>query len=997
MSEKKGLLEKEVTRRDFIKATGGVAAGAAVFGSFFSVQKVFAATGENTPDITSGTNVKFRLSVCQNCHSRCGIMGKVVDGVLVKIDGNPYHPNNMEEDERLTYATAVTTAYNTPGRLCPKGQAGVQVLYDPYRIKHPLKRVGARGSGKWQVISWNQAFTEIAAKINTLIPTANRLTTNIDNSVTELGKIASQLMFSPGRSTDGEIIDRIFKNTWGTINSRLDHTSICETSHHVGNKLMTWEGTKKDHFKPDIINCEYLILFGANYNEANFPMLALSRKLSEFKKVAGRTLVVVDPRMSNTAAKANTWLPAKPGTDAAVALAMVWRIMQKVINNDVDAQASITYLTNPNQAAATTDNEKTWTDSTWLVVVGKSATADAGITVGKYVRGSDLAAGYGIGANNKAVWNGATAIDASTAAAGILVPGQITLTSANGAGNVYCKTAFELLKEEIYDGKSVDYYASICGLDSSTLSSIADAFLLKGKKAVANAYRGSVQHTNGVPTIRAVMLLNMFVGNYDWIGGNAVGGGTWSYNTGMSGGSYSPAGCRVDRANVSATFYSTLVTNYPTKYAFPAQRPWGTYWLNGNYQEAFLGIATQYPYPCKVLITYWNAWPYSVPALKDVFTSTVTDESKIPLFVSISTTMGELEAYADYILPDTTYMEKWSFPGLTPTILTKATSYRQPLVGTFDGKAWDAAFDPNGTNAYAPIYPDTKMFEDILFGIAGALGFTTDIGGTALPANAWAHVKVGVTNLSTSSTKTVQDIIDKGGAFQDPGNAYTGNYLTGQYANIIQIYSEQLAIQVDSMGTAAAAAWSATTTTDAAWTNHMSDIKSYRFNPLAHYEQVRDVKNNPVTDLTYPFQLITYKSVLHGQARTIDLPWLVGIMPENFVVINSSDAGALDIKTYDLVRVSSPSNPTGIVGRARVTEGIRPGVVAISHHYGHWEHSSKPRYEDGTASGYDSTRSAGIQPNLIMRIDPSMGDISLQDKIGGSVSFYDTRVKVEKA
>ncbi|MBI4600848.1 MAG: molybdopterin-dependent oxidoreductase, partial [Planctomycetes bacterium] len=192
----------------------------------------------------------------------------------------------MEEDERLSWSDSPTTAASTPGRLCPKGQAGVQVLYDPYRIKHPLKRVGARGSGKWQRISWTQAFTEIAEKMDDLIPTSTRTTSRVSSSVSELGWASNGLMFSPGRSTDGEIIERFFKNTYGTANYRLDHTSICEVSHHVSNELMTWNVStgagRKNHFKPDLIGAEYLILFGANYLEANFPMLATARKLVEF-------------------------------------------------------------------------------------------------------------------------------------------------------------------------------------------------------------------------------------------------------------------------------------------------------------------------------------------------------------------------------------------------------------------------------------------------------------------------------------------------------------------------------------------------------------------------------------------------------------------------------------------------------------------------------------------------------------------------------------------
>ncbi len=1015
------------TRRDFLKTTSAAAAGAAAFTTFFTVKNAEAiTTGENTPDPVSpatGQSIVYRFSNCQNCHSRCGLMGKVVGpagstdpaaGVLVKLEGNPFHPNNMEDDERLPFSADPAQAIVTPGRLCPKGHAGVQVLYDPYRVKRPMKRVGARGSGRWQVISWSTALSEIAAKINALIPVASRLSTPIDLSRLPLGPIANQLMFAPGRSEDKQIIERIFKNTWGSQNYRLDHTSICEVDHHVANELMTWDVSgkkgRKDHFKPDLLNTEYLIIFGGNYVEANFPMLALSRKLAEFKKTSGRTLVVVDPRLSNTAAKADIWLPAKPGTDGAVALAMAWRIMQRIINGDVDAANSTQYLKNPNAAAATADGEYTWTDMTRLVVVGMDSTASGnGHTIGKYLRGNEVS-GLGGAATDYVVWTGGAEANASTAADGDLLPGELTVSGAAG-GNLYCKTVFELLKEEIYDGKSVAYYAAIAGLDAGTLQSMADAFLLKGKKAVANTYRGTVQHTNGFQAQKSVMLLNTLVGNFDWKGGNTTGGGKWSFDANMFGsgsgsvdygwGTKYPVGPRVDRAkaySLSPNFNTWYENTYGT---YPAVRPWGPYWTHGNFQEAFLGIANQYPYACKVLITYWNAWPYSTPALRDVFNNAIRNEEKIPLFVAITTTMGEVEVFADYILPETTYLEKWCFPGGTQTITTKFTNLRQPLVGSFDGKPWDAPFDVNGTNNYSPVYPETRTLDDILIQLMSALGLTTDIKGDVLPANHWAESKLGLDYLAAQSGQSADDIVARGGVFADPGTSYSGNYLASRYANEIKVYTEEIATTIDSMyddgaGTSPLAAWDASTAWDASWTNRLADVKRYRFNPLPAWEPLQDIKGRAVNDLSYPFQLITWKTVLHGQARTIDLSWLSSIEPENFVWINTADANALGIRTYDRIRLISPTNQIGVIGRALVTEAIRPGVVGASHHYGHWEHASRPHTQDGTAQPYDASRSLGINLNPVMRMDPALGDVSLQSKIGGSCSFSDTRVQIEK-
>lgn len=1039
-----------VSRRDFLKTTAAATAGAAAFASFFTVKDAEAVTtGENPPDpVTeaSGQSIRYRFSVCQNCHSRCGLMAKVVGpagstdpaaGVLVKLEGNPYNPQNMEEDERLTWTDPLSKATATPGRLCPKGHAGIQVLYDPYRIKHPLRRVGARGSGQWEAVSWATAFSEIAAKINTLIPAGTRLTAPINAAFPRLGPIANGLAVSPGRLPDGEMNEKIFKDVYGTANYRLDHTSICEVSHHVSNELMTWEGGKKNHFKPDVKGADYLLIFGANYLEANFPMLGLARQISEFKKKspAGK-LVVVDPRFSNTAAKADRWIPARPGTDGAMALGIATHIINAygpttAAGGASDSTSIAKYLRNANKKAANDDSETTWTDAARLVIVAKSAGAPASASVGEFLRVQDFLPASQAANANFAAWVGAgpaeikTTTNAGDEVNGDLLPGVQVLTGGElGVESIAVKTVYQILYDNVIAPYSVQYYADIAGVDASLVQTIAAEFFAAGKKAVANPYRGTVQHTNGVWSMMGVALLNTLAGNYDWQGGNTNGAGGWGYAyTGMAGsawgaawgaystfGSSGPFGPRIERAKATGTYsYPNLVTDGFGGY--PARRPWGPYWTHGNYQEIIPGIADQYPYPIKVLITYWNALPYSVPALKDVFLSTVRDTSKLPLFIAVDNVMGEASAYADYILPDTTYLERWCFPGgSNVSFLAKYTPLRQPVVGSFDNKAWDADFDFAGTNAYNPIYPDTKLWEEILLGLMNALGMTAEISGIALPANAWAHWKPAVTKLKDTvnaatdpglpgaGALTEADIIARGGAFQDPGFGYDTSAsglnqgkLRYKYGNSIRLYYEELAKEPDSMGDGVRRL--APAVTGGGLTQYLA---------VAHYEAIKDVTDVPVTDFTYPFQLVTYKMVLHGQARTQNLPWLTVWQPENFVELNASDAASLGLRTGDRARVSSASNPTGLIGRVKVTEGLRPGVVAISHHFGHWQQNAAAWSESGVVQPTDPTRALGIQPNLVMRYDDGLADagatpVTLQDKIGGSCSFYDTRVRVEKA
>jgi len=117
------LLDGQVDRRRFLQMAATLSAAAGAGDMLFLARPAEAlTTGQIPPDATElDADVQILMSVCQNCHSRCGIMARVKDGIVLKIDGNPYHPNNLGPDERPTYATPVDQAKRKPGRLCAKG------------------------------------------------------------------------------------------------------------------------------------------------------------------------------------------------------------------------------------------------------------------------------------------------------------------------------------------------------------------------------------------------------------------------------------------------------------------------------------------------------------------------------------------------------------------------------------------------------------------------------------------------------------------------------------------------------------------------------------------------------------------------------------------------------------------------------------------------------------------------------------------------------------
>ncbi len=206
-----------ITRRDFIKlgaASSGLAAAGLGTGSALAGSIKFAEGGRDFSPQT-GKERKAIPSACWQCVTRDGIIGYVEDGRLVKIEGNPELPR-------------------TNGKLCARGQAGVNVIYNPDRLLSPLKRVGKRGEGKWQKISWDDALDllinggEIAGR------KVKGLKTLRDEGHPE------KFMFHYGRmkGSDGKIIKDYFLTAYGT-KTVGNHTSICESAKWTAHEI-TW-------------------------------------------------------------------------------------------------------------------------------------------------------------------------------------------------------------------------------------------------------------------------------------------------------------------------------------------------------------------------------------------------------------------------------------------------------------------------------------------------------------------------------------------------------------------------------------------------------------------------------------------------------------------------------------------------------------------------------------------------------------------------------------
>ncbi len=234
------------------------------------------------PDLSKYEGTQKVPGMCQLCSTICGIIGHVKDGRIIKIEGNPKDPNSR-------------------GRLCARGQAGLNHQYHPERLLYPLKRVGERGEGKWKRITWDEALDEIAAKLKT---------------IRESGQ-PENFAFHQGRQRSKDALSR-FLNAYGT-KTQLSHRSLCSGNRRAANLTYLWES---DWDLNDVEHSKYILNFGSNAFEAHQGHVPFANRIQNGRFQNGAKLVTFDVRLSNTAGASDEWFAPFPGTDGAVALAM---------------------------------------------------------------------------------------------------------------------------------------------------------------------------------------------------------------------------------------------------------------------------------------------------------------------------------------------------------------------------------------------------------------------------------------------------------------------------------------------------------------------------------------------------------------------------------------------------------------------------------------------------------------------------------------------------
>jgi sulfite dehydrogenase (quinone) subunit SoeA len=564
---------------------------------------------ETSPHVSD----EVKQTTCYMCACRCGIDVHIRDGEIRYIQGNRNHPVNH-------------------GVLCGKGSAGIMQHYSPARLRKPLLRVGERGAGNFKEIEWEEALS-IASK---------RLT---DIRKSDPKKLA----FFTGRDQS-----QSFTGWWaaqfGTPNYAA-HGGFCSVNMAAAG-LYTIGGAFWEFGQPDWDHTQYFMLFGVAEDHDSNPVKIGLGKL----KARGVKIVSINPCRTGYSAIADEWIAIRPGTDGLFVLAIIHQLLKC---GRVDLDYLLAYTNAP------------------LLVVQEPGTQDDGL----FVRNRD---------GRPLAWDRLRnlAVDASAADTAPALMGRFEVHGRS------CCPVFQLIADRYLDPiYAPEAVADHCGVPTSTMHRIAaelahQAFnraieipvawtdwtgrvhdSMRGRPVAMHAMRGVSAHSNGFQTCRAIHLLQVLLGTIDVPGGfrfkppfprptppptKPSGKGGGRANTPLPG---MPLGFVTGPEDLLVDSKGT-----PTRIdkAFSWEAPLA---IHGMMHMVIANAWRGDPYKIDTLFLYMAnmAWNSAMNTAGTMAMLTDRDEQgnyKIPFIIYADAYFSETVAYADLVLPDTTYLER---------------------------------------------------------------------------------------------------------------------------------------------------------------------------------------------------------------------------------------------------------------------------------------------------------------------------------------------------
>jgi anaerobic selenocysteine-containing dehydrogenase len=748
-------------------------------------------------------------TICFNCEAGCGLVG-FVDKQTMRIrrfEGNPEHPGSR-------------------GRNCAKGPATLNQVTDPERIRYPLKRVGKRGEGKWERVTWDEVLGDIAARVRKALQ-ENR---------------QSEIMYHVGRPGHELLYHQRIFHAWG-IDGHNSHTNVCSAGARAGYAF--WSGI--DRPSPDHANARFILLLSSHLETGHY-FNPHAQRIIEGKE-QGAKICAIDTRLSNTASKADYWLSSWPGSEAAILLALCNILLQEDLF----------------------DRE----------------------FLRKWVNWEEF-------------------------------------LRAEHADKPQTFSSFCLILKETYAPYTPEFAAKEAGVDPQVLIEVAHEIARAGSAFSAHVWRNAAAgNLGGWQVARALQFLSVLAG--------AVG---------------TPGGTAPNAAN----------KYIPAPPLMPSPSTvWNEMLLPKEYPLAFFEMSFLLPHFVKEgrgkLAMYFTRVYNPVWTNPDGMSwiEMLTDESKVERHACLTPTWSETAWFADYVLPMGHASERHDLMS-QETQAARWIGFRQPIVRVAlekAGKKFDFTYQAHAEAGIGEVWEEDEFWIELSWRVDpdGSLGIRKYFESPYEPGKKMAvHdyyrwiFENSVPGLPAAAAKeglTPLAYMRKYGAFLIEDEVYKVHEtrlksddlmdaVTDPVTGLISKNGVVLGVDVDG------APCAGFPTPSRKLEFYSKTLKDWKWPEYAIPGYIKSHVHPDNIDINAGEMLLlpTFRLPTLIHTRSGNAKWLYEISHRNPLWINPKDAGNLEVKTGDLLKVHTEIGY--FVDKVWVTEGIKPGVVACSHHLGRW-------------------------------------------------------------
>jgi len=912
---------------------------------------------------------EVKKTTCYMCACRCGIRVHLVDGQVRYIDGNPEHPLNQ-------------------GVICAKGSSGIMKQYSPARLTRPLlRKPGAeRGAGEFKAISWEQAFSILAerlAKIRATDPKKFALFTGRDQM---------------------QALTGLFARQFGTPNYAA-HGGFCSVNMAAG-MIYTVGGSFWEFGGPDLDRAKLFVMIGTAEDHHSNPMKIA---LSKFKRNGGR-FVSINPVRTGYSAIADEWVPIRPGSDGALLLA----IIHEVIAQGLYDRDFLVRYTNAGQ------------------LVNLDAKSDE---FGMFLRTEVPEEEGCFDPQNKLWWDRASNKPVITHTEGCdpYLLGEFKLSDGTPV-----KPSFQLLQERVRD-YTPEWAEGLTGIPAATIRRLAqemgvtardqkielpiawtdswgkDHDTVTGNPVAFHAMRGLAAHSNGFHTIRALAILMSLLGTIDRPGGfrhkapfpRPIPPCAKTPNTplavkpnspldGMAlGWPAEPDDLFVDEAGKPVRIDKAFSWEYPLS-------------VHGLMHNVITNAWRGDPYRIDTLLIFmanmaWNS-TMNTAEVRKMLNDKVSDkdeqgEYRIPFIAVCDAFQSEMTAFADLVLPDTTYLERHDVMSMLDRPISEfdgpVDSVRLPVLApTGECKPFQEVLIELGTRLKLPAfvtkagerkyrdYPDFIVNYETEPG--SGIGFLAGWRGKGGEKFMRGEPNPRQWEMYAQNNCVYHHELPR--SYQYMRNWNRG-YLDWSQRSRITRYAEPILIHLYSevLQKFRLAAQGKGITRKPP--EHLKQRIETYFDPLPFYFDPIEVQ---ATDThKYPLAAVTQRPMAMYHSWDSQNAWLRQIHAHNYLFVNARTARLAGIEDGDWIWVESQWGKVRCM--ARHSEAVEPGTVwtwnAIGKAAGAW---------NLTPDANEAKLGFLLNHVISEELPDGKQRISNSDPITGQAAWYDVRVRISK-